>query len=220
MSTSTAGMLAILGGTFDPVHFGHLRAAVEAKESLQLGSLTLLPAGNPPHRNGTDATAADRLTMLQLAVNDYPDLQVDPREVQRAGYSYMVDTLSEFRAEIGPRQPLSLLVGQDAVNQLDSWMHWRRLFELAHIIVMRRPDAVHEYSAELSAEIQPRLRTQLVALQQQASGLVLPLEVTQLAISSTDIRQRLRLGQSCRFLLPEAVIAYIGLQGLYTAGTD
>ncbi len=215
-----ASMLAIFGGTFDPVHFGHLRAAVEAKEILQLHSLSLLPAGNPPHRSGTFASAADRLAMLQLAVQDYPDLHVDAREVQRAGYSYMVDTLSEFRAEIGPERPLALLLGQDAVNQLDSWMQWRKLFGLAHIIVMRRPDAGHEYSAALLAEIQPRLSTQVQALQQQRSGLVLPVEVTQLAISSTDIRQRLQQRRSCRFLLPEAVNAYIRQNALYGALAD
>jgi len=210
-------MLAIFGGTFDPVHFGHLRAAVEAKEILQLQCLTLLPAGNPPHRGSTFASAADRLAMLQLAVQDCPDLQVDAREVQREGNSYMVDTLSELRSEIGPVRPLSLLLGQDAVNGLDSWMQWRRLFGLAHIIVMRRPDARHEYSAELSAELAPRLRTHSQALQQHPSGLVLPVEVTQLAISSTDIRQRLQRGKSCRFLLPEAVNVYIQQHRLYPA---
>jgi len=220
VSETSTGMLAIFGGTFDPVHFGHLRAAVEAREILQLQSLTLMPAGNPPHRSGTVASAADRLTMLQLAVQDYPDLQVDDREVKRQGYSYMVDTLSELRAEIGPERPLSLLLGQDAVNQLDSWMHWRRLFGLAHIIVMRRPDAGHEYSAPLSAEIQPRVRSHPADLHQEPNGLVLPVEVTQLAISSTDIRQRLQEGRSCRFLLPEAVIAFILENELYTKAAD
>lgn len=213
-------MLAIFGGTFDPVHFGHLRAAVEAKEILQLPSLTLLPAGNPPHRSGTFASAADRLAMLQLAVQDYPDLQVDAREVRREGYSYMVDTLTEFRAEMGTERPLALLLGQDAVNQLDSWMQWRRLFGLAHLIVMRRPDAGHAYSASLLAEIQPRLRAEPQELQHCPSGLVLPVEVTQLAISSTDIRQRLQQHRSCRFLLPEAVNAYIRQNGLYGAQGD
>ncbi len=210
-------MLAIFGGTFDPVHFGHLRAAVEAKEILQLQSLTLMPAGNPPHRSGTVAPAADRLAMLQLAVQEYPDLLVDTREVHRDGFSYMVDTLSEFRAEIGTDWPLALLLGQDAVNQLDSWMQWRRLFRLAHIVVMRRPEAEHEYSAALSAEIQPRLCSHTSALQQEPCGLVMPVEVTQLAISSTDIRQRLQQGRSCRFLLPEVVNAYIKQNGLYGA---
>ena len=200
------------------MHFGHLRAAVEARESLQLDRLILLPAGNPPHRSGTFAGAGHRLAMLQLAVKNYPDLPVDPREVQRQGYSWMVDTLAEFRAESGPNQPLALLLGQDAVNQLDSWKEWRRLFELAHIVIMRRPDSSHAYSAGLLAEIEPRLVGKLAALRHQPGGLVLPLEVTQLAISSTDIRQRLQSGQSCRFLLPAEVIGYIRQHGLYNEG--
>lgn len=216
MTRAHSPLLALFGGTFDPVHFGHLRAAVEARESLQLNRLILLPAGNPPHRSGTFASAADRLAMLQMAVKDDPDLPVDLREVQREGYSWMVDTLAEFRTEIGPDQPLALLLGQDAVNQLDSWKEWRRLFGLAHIIVMRRPDSSHAYSAGLLAEIEPRLVGEVAALRQQPGGLVLPLEVTQLAISSTDIRQRLRSGQSCRYLLPAEVIGYIRQHGLYS----
>ncbi len=217
MSQPKSTLLALFGGTFDPIHFGHLRAAVEAREKLGLDSLSLLPAGNPPHRDSTGATATQRLAMVHLAVQDYPDLPVDPREAERDGYSWMVDTLVGFRAEIGPHRPLGLLVGQDAVNQLDTWKEWRRLFELAHIIIMRRPDALHQYSGELFEQIQPRLTGDVAALQKQASGLVLPLEVTQLAISSTDIRQRLAEGNSCRFLLPDAVIAYIRQAGLYGA---
>ncbi|HET6564132.1 MAG TPA: nicotinate-nucleotide adenylyltransferase [Xanthomonadales bacterium] len=219
MSTNNRGaaaMLAIFGGTFDPIHFGHLRAAVEALESLRLDRLFLLPAGNPPHRTGTFASAEHRQAMLQLAVKDYPDLPVDPREVRREGYSWMVDTLDEIRSEIGQRQPLALLVGQDAVNQLDTWKEWRRLFDLAHIVVMRRPDSAHEYSPELMAEIETRLVKEAKALWLQPCGRVLPIELTQLAISSTDIRQRLQAGKSCRFLLPAAVIDYIREHGLYT----
>lgn len=129
----------------------------------------------------------------------------------------MVDTLAEFRAEVGSDQPLALVVGQDAVNQLDSWKDWRRLFDLAHIVIMRRPDSSYQYSPGLQAEIEPRLVSGPTSLRQQPCGLVLPLEVTQLAISSTDIRQRLRCGQSCHFLLPAEVIGYIQENGLYSA---
>lgn len=210
-------LLAIFGGTFDPVHFGHLRAAVEARESLGIDRLNLMPAGTPPHRDTTFASAAHRLAMLRLAVQDYADLPVDPREVLREGYSWMVDTLAEIRTETGPDRPLALLLGQDAVNHLDSWKDWRRLFELAHIVIMRRPESAHAYSAELLAEIQPRLVSDPADLQQHSGGRVMPLEVTQLAISSTDIRQRLQAGKSCRFLLPKEVIRYIRQHGLYAA---
>jgi len=208
-------MKAIFGGTFDPIHFGHLRAAIEAVEALGLDELIMLPAGNPPHRSTTFAPAPDRLAMLKLAVRDVPGLNVDDREVMREGFSYMVDTLTEFRAEMGPDTPLALLLGQDAVNDLDSWKEWRRLFELAHIIIMRRPESSHAYSGELFKQIQQGLTNERNELTQKACGSVLPLELTQLDISSTDIRNRLHQHKSCRFLLPDAVIEYIRESALY-----
>jgi nicotinate-nucleotide adenylyltransferase len=210
-------MTAILGGTFDPVHFGHLRAATEARELLGLQKLFLMPAGNPPHRQSTFAAAAHRVEMLRLAVESYPDLTVDDREVRRGGFSYMVDTLSEVRASLGADQPLLLLTGQDAVNQLDSWKDWQRLFDLAHIVVMRRPDSIVEGSAMLQQELLPRTTLEFALLSSSPAGYVLPLEVTQLAISSTDIRQRLEQKRSCRFLMPDKVIEYIQREGLYGA---
>lgn len=220
MNHGATTLLAMFGGTFDPVHFGHLRAAVEALEGLGLERVSLLPAGTPPHRGATDAAASDRLAMLKLAVQDSPDLPIDEREVRREGYSWMVDTLSELREEIGPRQPLALLLGQDAFNQLDSWKEWRRLFDLTHFVILRRPDSRHDYSAPLQEQIEPRQVSQPDALRQQPGGLVLTLPVTQLAISSTDIRERLQQGKSCRFLLPDTVIDYIRNTGLYAVKDD
>jgi nicotinate-nucleotide adenylyltransferase len=153
--------------------------------------------------------------MLRLAVCDVPGLNVDEREVMRKGFSYMVDTLAEFRAEIGPDKPLALLLGQDAVNELDSWKEWRRLFELAHIIIMRRPESSHAYSGELFEQIQQGLTHERDELTQKACGCVLPIELTQLDISSTDIRNRLQQNKSCRFLLPDPVIEYIRESALY-----
>jgi len=124
--------VGICGGTFDPVHYGHLRAAVEAMEKLQLDDFRLLPAGAPAHRSNIFASAEHRLAMLELALRDYPDLVVDDREIRRSGLSFMVDTLSEIRAEKGDA-PLILMIGQDAVNSLDQWHEWRSLFELAHL---------------------------------------------------------------------------------------
>ncbi len=210
----TRGAIGIFGGTFDPVHFGHLRAATEAFEKLPLNEFRLLPAGAPPHRSQTWASADDRLAMLRLAVDEYDDLVVDDREVRREGFSYMVDTLAEIREEEGDA-PLILMVGQDAVNQLDSWHQWRRLFDLGHLAVMRRPKSNHVYSGELFEALQPRLVDDAAALQRAPHGLVLPLEVTQLEISSTGIRTLIRDGRSPRFLLPEAVIRYIEERGLY-----
>lgn len=206
--------IGIFGGTFDPVHFGHLRAAAEAAEELPLTEFRLLPAGTPPHRPETYASGEHRLAMLALAIAEYDDLKVDDREVRREGYSYMVDTLSEIRDEEGDA-PLVLMVGQDAVNRLDSWHEWKRLVDLAHLVVMRRPGSRHEYSGELFEVLQPRMVDDARALTRAPHGSILSLEVTQLEISSTGIRELIAAGRSPRFLLPEAVIRYIREHGLY-----
>lgn len=206
--------IGIFGGTFDPVHFGHLRAAAEAAEQLPLSEFRMLPAGTPPHRSRTHASGEHRLAMLRLAISEYSDLEVDDREVRREGYSYMVDTLAEIRDEEGD-SPIVLIVGQDAVNQFDSWHEWRRIFDLAHLVVMRRPGSGHTYSGELFEVLQPRMTADLSALNSTSQGSVVTLEVTQLEISSTGIRELIAAGRSPRFLLPEAVIRYIDGHGLY-----
>lgn len=206
--------IGIFGGTFDPVHFGHLRAAVEAREKLGLDDLRLLPAGRPPHRSDTVADGGQRLDMLRLALAGCADLRVDDREVRRAGYSYMADTLAEIRGEAG-EAPLLLLIGQDAANALDTWHEWRRLFDLAHLVVMRRPDAHFNCQGELRAEIERRRAREPARLLEASAGLVLSLEITQLDISSTHIRGLLAGGRSARFLLPDGVLDYIRERGLY-----
>jgi nicotinate-nucleotide adenylyltransferase len=212
--SDNAHAIGVFGGTFDPVHFGHLRAATEAMEKLQLDDIHLLPAGTPPHRSNTHAPAEHRLAMLKLALADYPDLVVDDREVRRKGFSFMTDTLSEIRAGAADI-PLLLIIGQDAANALDTWHEWPRLFELAHLVIMRRPESENQYSEELFEQVQARLVNDPARLNSSPAGLVLPLELTQLAISSTDIRRRFRMGLSPRFLLPKPVIDYVREHGLY-----
>lgn len=207
-------MVGIFGGTFDPVHCGHLRAASEVRERLGLSELRLVPAGNPPHRSVTFASAEHRLAMLKLALARHADLLTDDREVRRAGHSYMVDTLQEMRREEGSK-PLLLIIGQDAANVLDTWHNWQQLFTLTHIVIMRRPDSREVYSGQLLREIQPRLVHEVRYLQMVPAGRVLAVEVTQLAISSTDIRRQIAHGLSPRFLLPDPVLDYIHQHGLY-----
>ncbi len=214
--TRSAQAIGIFGGTFDPVHYGHLRAALEAMERLQLQDFRLLPAGTPPHRASTFASADHRLAMLKLALSRYPELRVDDREVRREGSSYMVDTLDEIRREEG-EAPILMMIGQDAANVLDQWYDWHKLFDLAHLVIMRRPESKHIYSGALFEQVQPRLVNHPEQLRKSPAGLILPLEVTQLAISSTEIRRQIHAGLSPRFLLPDSVIEYILEHGLYSA---
>jgi nicotinate-nucleotide adenylyltransferase len=214
--TQSTQAIGIFGGTFDPVHYGHLRAALEAMERLHLQDFRLLPAGTPPHRANTFASADHRLAMLKLALSRYPELQVDDREVRREGSSYMVDTLGEIRREEG-EAPILMMIGQDAANVLDQWYDWHKLFDLAHLVIMRRPESKHIYSGALFEQVQPRLVNDPDQLRKTPAGLILPLEVTQLAISSTEIRRQIHAGLSPRFLLPDSVIEYILEHGLYSA---
>jgi nicotinate-nucleotide adenylyltransferase len=206
--------IAIFGGTFDPVHYGHLRAAAEVAEQLKVSDFRLLPAGHPPHREGTWADAYHRLAMLELALAPYPDLTVDEREVRREGPSFMVDTLTSIRAESG-EAPILLCLGQDAANELNRWHHWRDLFELAQIVVMTRPRARPRYPEDLREAFTQRRVRRTRDLMDTPAGLVRHVEVTQLAISSTDIRRQLAAGRDPRFLLPSTVLAYIRKHGLY-----
>ena len=217
-ATSNRAAIGLFGGTFDPVHYGHLRAALESREALGLQDFRLLPAGTPALRLSTGASATDRLAMLRLAVSDHPDFTVDDREVRRPGKSYMVDTLREIRAESGD-VPLLLMIGQDAANALDSWHDWRSVFSLAHLVIMGRPESEVSWQGELKDMMETRLVDVVEPLMNQASGLVLPLAVTQLAISSTGIREQLATGRSPRFLLPDKVIDYIGQNQLYFAAS-
>ena len=215
--SSSQAPIGLFGGTFDPVHFGHLRAALEAREILKLDDFRLLPAGTPPHRSNTFATASQRLAMLRLAVVEYSGFRIDDREVRRGGNSYMVDTLSEIREESSDL-PLILVIGQDAANALDSWHEWQTIFQLAHLVIMRRPQAEPCWSGELQQQMKRRMVQDQERLREQAAGLVLPIEITQLAISSTGIRNQLQAGRSPRFLLPAAVMDYIEQNQLYFAG--
>ena len=131
--------IGVFGGTFDPIHFGHLRLAEEMAEGLGLSQVRFIPAGQPPHRGAPRTAASHRLEMVRRAIAGNPRFEVDAREVQRPDPSYTVDTLTALRAELGNEQPLWLLLGADAFSGLPSWHQWRQLFELANIVVAARP---------------------------------------------------------------------------------
>ncbi|MDC8011903.1 nicotinate-nucleotide adenylyltransferase [Tahibacter soli] len=206
--------LALFGGTFDPVHYGHLRSAWEAAELLD-ADVALMPASVPPHRPQPFAPAGARVEMLEAALAGQSRLTVDERELRRDGPSYTVDTLRELRGEVGPRRALVLIVGIDAFAGLPTWHEWRALFDLAHIAVLARPGHEPAFTAELDAEFARRRAAPDSAWRESPAGAIVPLAVTPLEISATDIRRRIGAGEEPRFLLPEAVWARIRAQGWY-----
>lgn len=197
--------LAILGGTFDPVHLAHLRVAWEAAQALD-AELRLMPANVPPHRPQPVATAAQRLAILQAALAGQQRLQIDSRELAREGRSYSIDTLIDLRSEIGLERPLVMLVGSDAFAGLCSWHRWQALFDHAHIGVLTRPGQRAAMTGELAAVIKQR-RTDWRIARHSASGSIIDITVTALGISATQIRQLLRDGEEPRYLLADGVLA-------------
>lgn len=213
-----AAPVGILGGTFDPIHFGHLRLGLEVAERCGLAQVRFIPAGRPPHRDAPATPAADRLAMARLAAAGNPLFAVDEREVERAGPCYTVDTLDSLRAELGPARPICLITGADAFLGLPKWSRWTRIFDLAHVIVAGRPGygiTTAALDAGLSAEYGRRLAADAAELAQAPAGRILEAEIPLLDISATDIRARRAAGRSARYLLPDAVLDYIDAHGLY-----
>ena len=213
--------IGILGGTFDPIHLGHLRLAEDLAETLGIAEVRLLPTGTPPHRTPAQAPAADRLAMVNLAIAGNPRFVLDEHEVHKTAPCYMVDTLDELRAELGPDRPLVLFVGGDAFMGLDGWHQWQRLFDLAHIAVAHRPGFPPETWLD---RIAPALLTQMLMrranhaadLAAAPAGRIWLQAVTQMDISSSGIRTRIKAGQSIRYLVPNAVHDYIRQHRLYS----
>ena len=208
-------MIGIFGGTFDPIHFGHLRPLWDVKEALSFDELRLVPSYVPPHRDAPGATPEQRLAMLQLAVADVPEFAIDRREIERGGPSYMVDTLQSLRDEVGAAASLSLILGQDAFNGLSGWYQWQRLIELANIVVMHRPGNCLPKGGEVAELFHSRKVDAPERLQKSPSGRIFVQKVTQLEISATQIRTILAKNGDVRFLLPEPVRQYIAQQRLY-----
>jgi nicotinate-nucleotide adenylyltransferase len=212
--------IGILGGTFDPIHYGHLRLAEEILELADLKQIRFIPTGTPPHRDVPQVSAQHRSAMVQLAIADQPAFVLDGREVKRITLCYTVDTLRELRTELGAAQPLCLLMGGDAFLQLHTWHEWEQLFELAHIVVGYRPgftleERIHTATPALRQHYQQRLCA-AAALSQQPAGGVVELAIPKLEISATLIRSRVAENRSIRYLLPNAVADYIHQHHLYT----
>ncbi|CAI8998502.1 MULTISPECIES: nicotinate-nucleotide adenylyltransferase [Pseudomonas] len=208
--------IGVLGGTFDPVHIGHLRGALEVAETLALDELRLTPSARPPHRDKPQVSAKDRLAMVECAVAGVAPLVVDARELQRDKPSYTIDTLELMRAELAVSDQVFLLLGWDAFCGLPTWHRWEELLQHCHILVLQRPDADSEPPDALRNLLAARSVSDPLALK-GPSGQIAFVWQTPLAVSATQIRQLLASGKSVRFLVPDAVLAYIDAHGLYRA---
>lgn len=211
--------VGVFGGTFDPVHNGHLRVATEVFEELALAEVRMVPCHVPAHRGAPGATAGQRMQMLRAAIDGQPGLVADPRELDRAGPSYMVDTLASLRAELGADVPLLLLLGADAFAGLPTWHRWRDLLLHAHLVVLTRPGHGSEPFGDELADLVTRVRIQTAAeLVSSPSGRILFRPVTPLEISASRIRELVAAGRSPRHLVPETVRNIIERLGLYGSG--
>ena len=214
--------IGIFGGTFDPIHNGHLRLALEALEQCGLASVHFIPTGTPPHRDPPHASVQQRREMAWLALHANSSFILDEREINRTDPCYTVETLGALRVEHGAQQPFCLLMGSDAFLMLHTWHEWKQLFELAHVVVMQRAgerplgNAVNEADADLRNEYHARLAPSPRALRESPAGAIMVLDMPALEISATDIRRRCAENRDTRYLVPDAVAYYIKLHHLYT----
>lgn len=206
--------IGIFGGTFDPIHFGHLRTAFELLQVLRLSEVRFLPAGNPPHRESTVASPELRLQMVQAATRDQPGFVVDDREIRREGLSYSVDTMRTFRADY-PDRSLCLIVGMDAFLGLPKWHQWRELLELVHVAVAHRPGWRAPTSGPLGELLVDRGTGRIDDLHEALAGRIFIHAGTQLEISSTEFRKLVAAGRDPRYLMPDAVRDIIQQTGCY-----
>jgi len=209
-----AKRIGMLGGTFDPVHIGHLRSALEVAESYALDQLLLIPSARPPHRATPQVSAQQRLAMVQLAVAGVDLLSVDDRELRRDKPSWSIDTLLSLRAELDEQDQLLLILGWDAFCGLPSWHRWDELLEHCHILVLQRPDADIEAPQALRDLVAAKSVSGPQTLQ-GPSGQIAFVWQTPLAISATQIRHLLATQRCVRYLVPDAVFNYIYAHRLY-----
>ena len=196
--------IGLFGGTFDPVHYGHLRTAFEVLQQLSLDEVRFIPCGDPPHRGVTFADAATRLRLVELATRGQPEFVVDDRELQRDGPSYTVDTLDSLRRE-SPRRSLCLIVGMDAFLGLPGWHRWDEILGFAHMVIAHRPGWQAPREGVLGELLAERRTDRIEDLHVAECGRIYVQAVTQLEIASTEIRKLAGAGRDPRFLMPDAV---------------
>ncbi|MDH4273704.1 MAG: nicotinate-nucleotide adenylyltransferase [Gammaproteobacteria bacterium] len=209
--------IGIFGGTFDPIHYGHLRSAWEVYQALRLQEIRMVPCRIPPHRTHPAVTPERRAELVAAALAGQTALTLDIRELVREGPSYTVDTLVSLREELGYATPMCLIVGSDAFFALETWHQWPRLFELAHVVVMHRAGARMRVTpgSALAAAVEARQTTCSEALHLAPAGHIYVQAVTALSISASQIRALIQRGERPQYLTPQQVINLITLHGLY-----
>lgn len=221
MDSSEFSLIGILGGTFDPVHYGHLRIAEEIVEMAGLREMRFVPAARPRLRSVPVASLQDRAEMVRLAIQGNSGFVLDEREIRRDDLSYSVDSLRELKQELGENVTLCFVTGADAFMKLAEWHRWREMFGLCHFIIAARPghmltmnhDAVPQ---ELKEECAQRWASSVDSLKRATSGLIFIAPTTLLDISATIIRARVAAGKSVRYLIPDAALDYIVTNHLYS----
>ena len=214
MTDKNPGPMGVFGGTFDPIHYGHLRTAFEMLQSLRFGEVAFMPCGDPPHRDKPAASAELRLAMVRVAVEGQNGFTVDGRELLREGPSYSVDTLASLRGE-NPTRSIALIIGMDAFLGLPKWHQWREILNLAHIVVAHRPGWRAPDMGPLGDMLAAAGTHRIEDLHLAQSGHIYVHDVTQLEISSTEVRELVAAGRDPRFLMPDAVRNIIEESGCY-----
>ena len=225
MTVDALAPRVMLGGTFDPVHYGHLRIAAQVRAALGVPQVMMVPAADPPHRAPPGAPGADRVAMLELGIADFTGLGIDLVEIRRGGKSYTVDTLLALRAR-WPARSLAWVIGADAFAGLPQWHRFREVLGLAHLVVVARPgvDLASSLHGELAELWNARATSDREALARAPAGAIIRVETTPQAISATALRVALAAHphdrQALIGLLPPAVLTYIETRHLYGAAAD
>lgn len=207
-------MLGIFGGTFDPIHYGHLSAAWQVTQQLHLNELRFMPCHHPPHRNEPFASAEQRINMLELAIKNIPEFTIDEREINSTEISYSVNSLKQIRQEIN-NESLCFILGLDAFNQIHTWHEPQKIIELAHIVVLGRPEN-HLNQTNMINDLMRFRVNDPNELTSKSAGLIYFVHNTLLDISSTQIRQLVKNDLDPKFLLPDEILKYIKSHSLYT----
>ena len=210
-------LVGLLGGTFNPIHNGHLRLAQELADALNFSEVRFIPSANPPHKTAPQVSAAHRAEMVKLAISSNPIFKLDARELQRNGASYTIDTLISLQEELGGSVALCLMMGSDAFSKLNTWHRWQALLDYCHIILVQRPASATQpqLSEELSVLLHDHYTENISDLTNENAGYIHMQKITSLDITSTNIRAQLESELSPRYLMPDNVITHINNNKLY-----